>query len=56
VDRVALMRVIENWAQSEDNQRTVIARTLALGCWLHVRAGRWAESRRKVRKSTMSFE
>lgn len=56
VDRSALTRAIDDGAQGADDQRTAIARTLALECWLQVRSGRWAESRRKVQESTMSFD
>jgi len=56
VDRAALVRAIDDGAQGADDQRTAIARTLALDGWLQVRSGRWAESRRKVQESTMSFD
>jgi asparagine synthase (glutamine-hydrolysing) len=56
VDRAALVRAIDDGAQGADDQRTAIARTLALDGWLQVRSGRWVDPGRKVQESKMSFD
>jgi len=56
INRAALVRAIEGGANGADDQRASIVRTLALECWLQVRSGRWVDSERKGRESTITFD